>query len=113
MRFSDLAGKEIIDLDQGVRLGVLGEADIVFESRTGRVRAIVIAERGSWWHRGREIVVPWRGIRKIGVDLIVVDLSTAVEDGDLDDDDRDPPSARMSRKGMRTPSDSIYFPRER
>lgn len=114
MRFSELAGKEVVDLHQGVKLGVLGEADIVFEARTGKVRAIVLAERGSWWHRGREIVIPWRGVRKIGVDLIVVDLSMAITEEELagrsESEEADTiPEGRRSVKA----SGSIYFPRDR
>lgn len=80
MKYSDLAGKEIIDIDEGVRLGVVNETDLIVNLATGMVESIVIPYRGRFFHR-RELVVPWHGIRKIGVDLIVVDLSTA-ETGD-------------------------------
>lgn len=112
MRFSDLAGKEVVDLHQGVKLGVLGEADIVFEAQTGKVRAIVLAERGSWFHRGREIVIPWRGVRKIGVDLIVVDMSMAMTGEELADQDASDDPATLP-EGSRRGRGSTYFPRER
>lgn len=78
MRYSDLAGKEIIDIDQGIRLGVINDTDLVIDTDAGRVVAIIIPSRGGWWAR-RELEIPWHGIRKIGVDLIIVDLSTAVD----------------------------------
>ncbi|OUM99767.1 MAG: hypothetical protein BAA04_04475 [Firmicutes bacterium ZCTH02-B6] len=76
MRYSDLAGKEIIDIDQGIRLGVINDTDLVIDTDAGKVVAIIIPSRGGWWAR-RELEIPWHGIRKIGVDLIIVDLSTA------------------------------------
>ncbi|MBO8142339.1 MAG: YlmC/YmxH family sporulation protein [Firmicutes bacterium] len=78
MRYSDLAGKEIIDIDQGIRLGVINDTDLVLDTESGKVAAIIIPSRGGWWQR-RELEIPWHGIRKIGVDLIIVDLSTAVD----------------------------------
>lgn len=80
MRFSDLAGKEIIDVREGLRLGELGDAELVFEVRTGKVRAIVVTPHGPWWRRSRELVIPWQGVRKIGVDVIVVDLGAGGEE---------------------------------
>ena len=40
------------------------------------VQSIVIPY-GSRWFRPKLIVIPWRGIKKIGRDLIIVDLTTA------------------------------------
>lgn len=73
MRYSDLAGKEIIDIGDGARLGVISETDLVIDCERGRVRSIIIPTRGRFWGR-RELVIPWRGIKKIGVDLIIVDM---------------------------------------
>lgn len=79
MRFSELAGKELIDVRDGVRLGELGDAELVFEAATGFVRSVVVAPRRAWWQRHRELVIPWRGIKKIGIDLIMVDLGTVAD----------------------------------
>lgn len=78
LRYSDLAGKEIIDIDQGIRLGVVNDTDLVIDAAAGRVVAIIIPGRGGFFSR-RELEIPWHGIKKIGVDLIIVDLSTAVD----------------------------------
>ncbi|HLT58385.1 MAG TPA: PRC-barrel domain-containing protein, partial [Limnochordales bacterium] len=51
---------------------------LVIDTDAGRVVAIIIPSRGGWWAR-RELEIPWHGIRKIGVDLIIVDMSTAVD----------------------------------
>lgn len=74
MRYSDLAGKEIIDIDEGARIGVISETDLIIDCERGTVRSIIIPTRGRFWGR-RELVIPWTGIKKIGVDLIIVDMS--------------------------------------
>lgn len=76
MRYSELAGKEIVCIDEGIRLGVVDHTDLILNTRTGEVDSIVIPYGSRWW-RPRLIVIPWRGIKKIGRDLIIVDLTTA------------------------------------
>lgn len=78
MKYSELAGKEIVDIDQGARLGVVNQSDLVIDIESGTVQSIIIPQRGGLFGR-RDLLIPWHGIRKIGVDLIIVDLSTAQE----------------------------------
>ncbi len=82
MRYSDLSGKEIVCIDEGIRLGVVDHTDLIINTRTGEVDSIVIPY-GNRWFRPRLIVIPWRGIKKIGRDLIIVDLTTAKDYGDV------------------------------
>jgi len=88
MKYSELAGKEIVDIDEGVRLGVVNETDLILDLTTGTIRSIVIPYRRSLFNR-KELIIPWHGIKKIGVDLIIVDLST-IEERDPTDDSRRP-----------------------
>ena len=76
MRYSELSGKEIICIDEGIRLGVVEHTDLIINVDSGEVESIVIPY-GNRWFRPKLIVVPWRGIKKIGRDLIIVDLTTA------------------------------------
>lgn len=76
MRYSDLAGKEIICIDEGVRLGVVDHTDLIINIRTGQVDSIVIPY-GQRFFKPRLIVIPWQGIKKIGRDLLIVDLTMA------------------------------------
>lgn len=76
MRYSELSGKEIVCIDEGIRLGIVDHTDLIINLRTGEVDSIVIPY-GNRWFRPKLIVIPWRGIKKIGRDLIIVDLSTA------------------------------------
>jgi YlmC/YmxH family sporulation protein len=75
LKYSDLAGKEIIDIDAGARLGVVSQSDLVIDIATGTVRSIIIPYKSGFFSR-KEVEIPWYGIKKIGVDLIIVDLST-------------------------------------
>lgn len=76
MRYSELSGKEIVCIDEGIRLGVVDHTDLIINLRTGEVDSIVIPY-GNHWFRPRLIVIPWKGVKKIGRDLIIVDLTTA------------------------------------
>ncbi len=74
MRFSELEGKEVIDIAEGVRLGPCGQADLLVDAETGRIEALLIPYRRRW--RGREeLEIPWSDVRKVGRDVLIVDLS--------------------------------------
>ncbi|NLM54267.1 MAG: YlmC/YmxH family sporulation protein [Firmicutes bacterium] len=81
MRYSDLAGKEIIAVDEGIRLGVVDHTDLVINARTGEVDSVIIPYGRRLWG-SRVVVIPWRGITKIGRDFLIVDLSTAKDYSD-------------------------------
>lgn len=76
MRYSDLAGKEIVCFDEGIRLGVVNDTDLIINIESGKVDSIIIPH-GKGFLKKRMIVIPWQGIKKIGRDLIIVDLTTA------------------------------------
>lgn len=82
MRYSDLAGKEIVSFDEGIRLGVVDHTDLIINVSTGMVDSIVIPY-GRGWFKKRLVVIPWKGIKKIGRDLIIVDLTTAQDYTDI------------------------------
>lgn len=82
MLLSDLAGKEIINLHDGAKLGLVGDADLDI-SFNGSVEAIILTSRGGfsgfWGARGdreREVlVIPWKSIKKIGSEVMIIDLN--------------------------------------
>ncbi|GAA0332199.1 YlmC/YmxH family sporulation protein [Bacillus carboniphilus] len=75
MRLSELSGKEIVDVKRAERLGVLGQTDLELNEK-GQIIALLIPT-GKWFgfkkHAG-EIRVPWRHIKKIGTDMIIIDI---------------------------------------
>lgn len=82
MRYSDLAGKEIVCFDEGIRLGVVSDTDLIINTESGEVDSIIVPY-GKGFLKKRIIVIPWKGIKKIGRDLIIVDLTTAEDYEDI------------------------------
>ena len=74
-RTVDLKQKEVINISDGKRLGFVSDVEIDLES--GRVDAIVIPSGGrllGFIGRDNEFIIPWEKIKKIGEDIILVDL---------------------------------------
>lgn len=86
MLLSDLAGKEIINLYDGAKLGLVGDADLAISS-SGSIEAIILTSRsgfsGFWGNindRDRDtLVIPWEAIKKVGSEVIIVDMSNRTE----------------------------------
>ena len=82
MRLSDLTGREVIDLGDGGRLGFIEECELVFEGSSGRINALVVPKRG-WFSAligdKKEATIPWNTIKRIGEEVIIVDLNHAYE----------------------------------
>ncbi|WP_075980879.1 YlmC/YmxH family sporulation protein [Bacillus massilinigeriensis] len=77
MRLSELSGKEIVDLKKAERLGVLGQTDLEINESTGQIQALLIPSSVSWFgfrKNGGEIRVPWSHIKKIGNDMVIIDI---------------------------------------
>lgn len=76
VKISDLRAREVINIADGRRLGPIKDIDIDLEQ--GRISAIILPGQGNrllgLFGREEEIVVPWHKIRKIGVDVILIDL---------------------------------------
>lgn len=71
MRLSDMTGKEVINLHDGTRMGVFGEADLLLEVETGRIRQLYLPEGGLRRNRSGR-AVNWADIVRVGPDLVVV-----------------------------------------
>ncbi|MCL5116528.1 MAG: YlmC/YmxH family sporulation protein [Firmicutes bacterium] len=74
MRMSELASKDIINLTNGGRLGSLGDSDLVIDPETGTIQAIIVPQRGRL-NRGQRIEIPWSAIRRVGPEVMIVDLA--------------------------------------
>jgi YlmC/YmxH family sporulation protein len=77
LRLSELGGKEIVDVKKAERLGVLGQTDLEIDERTGQIKALVIPSV-KWFgmkRQGGELRVPWQQIKKIGTDMVIVDIA--------------------------------------
>jgi len=81
LRMSDLEGKEVINMVDGARLGVIGEADMVVDCHTGEIQSIILPRRNnlfSLWMDRQHIIIPWQSIKKIGNEVVIVELDGTV-----------------------------------
>jgi YlmC/YmxH family sporulation protein len=83
MLLSELSGKEIVNLHDGAKLGLVGDSDIKININ-GKVEALIISSKSgySWFfarnnQEGGSVVVPWKAIKKIGSEVIIVDINYA------------------------------------
>ncbi|MEG0050671.1 MAG: YlmC/YmxH family sporulation protein [Terrisporobacter sp.] len=76
MNLSELAGKEIVNIVTGERLGVIGECDLIIDEKSGGILALSIPrERGFFGIKKDKVdlEIPWRNIKKIGNDMIIIE----------------------------------------
>lgn len=74
----DLRTKEVINIYDGRSLGFVDDVELNLEK--GTIEALIIpAERGMFglFSKGEDIIIRWRDIKRIGDDVILVDMSLA------------------------------------
>lgn len=75
MRFKEISGKEIINANLGIKLGVLGQTDLEINEQTGQIEAFIIPSY-KWFglkKEEEETMIRWRDIKVIGEDMIIVE----------------------------------------
>ena len=75
VKFTDLHCKEVITVCDGRRLGFI--CDVRIELPEGQVVAIIVPGPGRFFGllgRRDDYVIPWQCVRKIGPDIILVDI---------------------------------------
>ncbi|HOV78712.1 MAG TPA: YlmC/YmxH family sporulation protein [Bacillota bacterium] len=78
MRMGELFGKEIVNIYNGARLGVIGESDIAIDTESGEIKSIILPKKSNFinfWSERLDLVIPWEAVRKIGSEVIIVDLN--------------------------------------
>ena len=68
--------REVINIVDGKRLGEI--KDIELDLERGKIKSIILPGSGgllSFFGRNEDIVVPWDRIRKLGTDVILVEVS--------------------------------------
>ena len=82
MRLSELGEKELVNLNNGGRLGLLADADLIVDEDSGKIISLIVPEKRISFKLfgiasdGMEI--PWIAIRKIGYDMIIVELDEII-----------------------------------
>ncbi len=75
MRYKDISGKEIISINSGERLGVLGQTDLQINTKTGKIDSFIIPTY-KWFGLKKEeteSIITWDMIKKIGHDIILIE----------------------------------------
>ena len=89
MRISDLRLLDVVNVKDGRRLGPIKDLDLDLEQ--GVVKGIIVQgpsrSRGLFGSgKSDDFVLPWDRVKKIGVDVILVDANDLPEfNSDLDD----------------------------
>jgi YlmC/YmxH family sporulation protein len=79
MRISDMRNLRVVNVSNGKVLGKI--IDLVLDVNKGAVRAIVMPGDSKWpaiWRTEKDVEVPWKQIRKIGKDVILVEQPDTV-----------------------------------
>ena len=74
-KFTDLHCKEVICVCDGRRLGFISDARI--ELPEGKITAIIVpgpCRPFSLWGRRDDFLIPWHCIRRIGPEIVLVDV---------------------------------------
>lgn len=80
MRLLELGEKEIVNLNNGGRLGLIADSDFLIDENSGKIISLLVPERRFSFRilgidsNGTEI--PWEAIRKIGYDMIIIELDS-------------------------------------
>ncbi|WP_017727220.1 YlmC/YmxH family sporulation protein [Halalkalibacterium ligniniphilum] len=80
MKISDLQAKDIVNMENGKRLGTITDLDI--QLTTGKIGALVIGGTGrvmGLFGKDEEVVIPWKNIVKIGSDVILVEVPDTMQ----------------------------------
>ncbi|PLT34290.1 YlmC/YmxH family sporulation protein [Bacillus sp. V5-8f] len=76
VKISEFQVKDIVNIADGKKLGNLSDLDI--NITTGVIEAIIVSGSGKLmglFGREEDIIIPWRKIKKIGADVILVDYN--------------------------------------
>ncbi|NDI33657.1 YlmC/YmxH family sporulation protein [Chengkuizengella sediminis] len=75
MKISDFQTKDVINIVDGKKLGSV--SDLELDLRQGKIDSIVVPSQGKFFglfSGDNEVVIPWRNIVKIGMDVVLVKL---------------------------------------
>ena len=68
MRLNELIGKEIVNIYDGMRMGTVGESDMVVDQETGNIVSIILPNRGNafnFFADRQKLVIPWETVKKL------------------------------------------------
>lgn len=77
MRLSELTGKEVINLHDGAKIGMVNECELVFDPKSGEVKGMIVPNKGffNFLNDNHATHIPWEAIKRIGDEVIIVEIS--------------------------------------
>lgn len=78
---SSIKDREVINIRNGKKLGVVSDVEIDFEQ--GKITAIILPGPGkfiNFFGKDNDVSIPWNCIKKVGNDVILVDMEDDSED---------------------------------
>ena len=79
MRLSEIGNKEIVDLSTGINHGQLWDAEMVFDKKNGKIKAVLVPSfpsTGLFKKSYNDLCeLPWSSIVIIGEDIIIFQSS--------------------------------------
>ena len=78
---TNIRDREVININDGRKVGVVTDIEIDFEQ--GRIISIIIPGPGkiiNFWGKSTDIIIPWSYIKKVGADVILVDMDEEIDE---------------------------------
>ena len=82
MRLSNLGEKEIVNLSDGGRFGLLADSDLLVDEKFGKIKAVLLPDyryQKSFFSGKNYLQIPWTSIKKIGTDIIIFESTEEIE----------------------------------
>ncbi|MBU3154696.1 YlmC/YmxH family sporulation protein [Clostridium estertheticum] len=74
---NNLRQMEIIDINSGSKMGYI--KDLKVDCDDYKIISILMpTQRSSWFNKNNSIEIPWEKVKKVGVDVILVDGSDLI-----------------------------------
>lgn len=68
---NELRMMEVIDIESGMKLGYI--RDLTVDCDEYKVKSIILpAQKMNWFGKNEGIEIPWENIKKIGVDVVLI-----------------------------------------
>ena len=80
IRTSELRTRDVVNALDGRRLGPI--TDVEFDLETGKIKAVMVPAPARFLRvlgRNNDYVIPWERIKKIGLDVVLVEMSEFVD----------------------------------
>lgn len=80
MLLSELGQKEIVNLNNGGRLGLIIDSDLLIDEKSGKIISLLAPDKKFSFKilglDNNDTEIPWNSIRKIGYDMVIIELES-------------------------------------